>query len=346
MKKKIISNLEKCYSIAPLTYNGKKHILVAAEKHDRCILFDLDGNEVDTIWDEPGGVMTMLQIPGSNGQFLATHQFYSPNDSKNAKIVLVTPEKEGQWNIKTLVELPFVHRFDILESDGVRYLIACTIKSGHNYKDDWSMPGKVYGVRLPDDINRFAKDQQLKLSVIKDDMLKNHGYYKVNTEKGIASLISSEQGVFLFYPPNKERTDWKIEQILTMPTSDATMIDLDGDGEMELITLSPFHGPDIRIFKKQNGTFKEFYKYPGSAEFTHAIWSGDLCGRPTVILGHRQGEKKLLAFTYNKEMGNYEYQVIDTGCGPANVLKYEKDDQEIVVATNREIDEVALYYFD
>lgn len=44
VNKKVISNLTKCYSIAPLKYNGQEHILVAAEKHDPCYLFDLDGN--------------------------------------------------------------------------------------------------------------------------------------------------------------------------------------------------------------------------------------------------------------------------------------------------------------
>ena len=32
MEKKIMAELEKCYSIAPLTYQGEQHILVAAEK--------------------------------------------------------------------------------------------------------------------------------------------------------------------------------------------------------------------------------------------------------------------------------------------------------------------------
>ena len=43
MNKKVLANLEKCYSIAPLHYKGAEHILVAAEKTDRCILFDIDG---------------------------------------------------------------------------------------------------------------------------------------------------------------------------------------------------------------------------------------------------------------------------------------------------------------
>ena len=54
MKKKVLANLEKCYSIAPLHYKGAEHILVAAEKTDRCILFDIDGNEEETVWEGPG----------------------------------------------------------------------------------------------------------------------------------------------------------------------------------------------------------------------------------------------------------------------------------------------------
>ena len=78
IEKRVISNLNKCYAISRLTYQDKPAFLVAAEKHDPCYLFSEDGQLLDTVWTEPGGVMTMTPVPGTQNMFLATHQFYFP----------------------------------------------------------------------------------------------------------------------------------------------------------------------------------------------------------------------------------------------------------------------------
>lgn len=340
VEKKVIGNLTKCYSIAPLNYAGKNHILVAAEKQDACLLYDLEGNLEDTVWTEPGGVMTMVQVPGSDGQFLATHRFFSPNDSKEAKIVIAAPRAKGDWEIRTLVDLPFVHRFDVLERNGVRYLIACALKSGHEYKDDWSMPGKVYAAVLPENLDGFDADHQLELKVIKEDMLKNHGYYRAVEDGVTTALISAEQGVFQFVPPAAADGDWEIRQLIDQPTSDAVLVDLDGDGERELIAISRFHGDTIIIYKKDGDGYKPVYEY-AQAEFAHAIYGGEFCGKNAVVIGHRKGTRDLLMFTWNGE--SYEVQKLDEDCGPANVYRYTYKDRDVLISTNREIDEVAMY---
>lgn len=345
IKKRVLGELEKCYSIAPLIYQDKFHILVAAEKKNRCILFDRDGNEETTVWEGPGGVMTMVQVPGTDGQFLATHKFYSPNDSKEAKIVVATPGQDGKWKISTLVELPFVHRFDILTVDGENYLIACALKSGHEYKDDWSMPGKVYGAKLPKDLSGFNEENQLSLTVLKDNMLKNHGYYRVVEDGKASGLVCSDNGVFRFWPPEKETAPWRIEQLLDVPASDGTMIDLDGDGKMELLTLSPFHGDEISIYKITNGKWEKIYQYPEKAEFLHAIWSGEMGGKQTVIVGHRKGARRLMAFTWDEEKQSYVFKTLDDDCGPANVYGYKDYYKDVLIAANRETNEIAMYTF-
>lgn len=344
--KKVIDRLNKCYSIAPLIYQGKNHILVAAEKQDPCYLYDVEGKKVDTVWEGPGGVMSMVQVPGQDGCFLATHKFYSPNDSKEARIVIVTAKGEGNWEVRTLVELPHVHRFDIVTRNGVNYLIACTLKSGHAYKEDWSMPGKVYGAILPTDLSSFCEEHQLELVVLKDNMLKNHGYYKVEDQGMDTSIISADSGVFQFIPPASREEKWEIKTLLTEPASDAVLVDFDEDGAKELLVLAPFHGEHIGIYKKIDGEYRKAYEYEEVAEFTHAIYGGSLLGKPAAVVGHRKGKRNLIAFTYNKETRTYESEILDSDCGSANVYHYEKDGKDILIGANREIDEVAMYVIE
>ncbi len=269
--------------------------------------------------------------------------FYSPNDSKEEKIVIATPDGEGNWEIRTLVKLPFVHRFDILSSGEENYLIACTLKSGHEYKDDWSHPGKVYAAKLPSDLADFDDSHQLELTVLKDGMLKNHGYYKVTEDGKVSSLVCSENGVFRFFPPETEEGEWREEQLLDIPASDAVMADLYGDKEMELVVLSPFHGDEVSIYKKTEEGYDKVYQYPEKAEFLHAVWSGKLAGKTVVVLGHRKGARRLFALLWTD--GHYSFKTIDDDCGPANAYGYTYEGRNRLITTNREINQIAMYLF-
>lgn len=341
VQKKIIGHLTKCYSIAPLRWRGQEYFLVAAEKQDPCFLFDRKGNQVDTVWEGPGGVMSMAQVPGSDGIFLTTRKFYSPNDSGDAEIAAAFPKKEGGWGVKTLVKLPHVHRFDILTRNGIHYLIACTLKSGHAYKNDWSSPGKIYGAVLPENLEDF-QEETFQMEVLKDGLLKNHGFCKLQKKDTEAALTASDEGVFCVTPPEKRGGSWQIEQLSAEPASDAVLVDMDGDKEEELIYISPFHGNKICFSKKTGNTYRPVYTYE-QAEFAHAIYGGELLGRPSVVIGHREGSRDLLAFTYNQQKQEYETEILDHDCGPANVFRFQENGRDILVSANREIDEIAMY---
>ena len=341
VQKKVIGELEKCYSLALLGYQGKKHFLAASEKVNQCRMYDLEGNLEEVLWEQPGGVMTMVPVPGTDGQILATQRFYSPNDSKEASIISAVPEEDG-WKIRTLAKLPFIHRFDILQSGSRKYLIACTLKSGHEYKDDWSEPGKVYGALLPDDVTVFDDDHPLQLEVIRENMLRNHGYFKRVKDGREEAVIACEQGVFRFVPPSDRQADWEVEQLLSLPVSDALMMDLDGCGEEELLVFSPFHGDTISIFKIMDGSYCKVYEHPEKLEFLHAICCGYLEGMPAAFVGFRKGEQELLALMSDGR-GGFKHQVLDRGCGPANVVYFKKEGKDFLIAANREIDEIAMY---
>lgn len=344
IRKKCIGYLNKCYSIAPLHYKNQDFFLVAAEKQDPCYLYDLDGNQIEKIWDGPGGVMSMVQIPRSNGEFLATFQFYSPNDSREAKIMRIIPDGNGHWNAQILVNLPFVHRFDILESGEDLYLLACTIKSKHEYKDDWRSPGKVYAARLPKDLSTFSASKPLELTILKDNMLKNHGYSRFRENNQDTALISCEEGIFQFCPPSPDNDHWKIIPLLGVPASDAILIDLKGNGAKELCVITPFHGDQVSIYSQNGNHYEKVYDYPEPAEFSHAIYGCTLCKHPAFVFGYRKGKRNLIAITWDKVSNTFQETLIDTGCGPANVYSYQKEQEDIIIAANREINEIAMYH--
>ncbi len=339
VEKKVIGTLNKCYSMANLDYKGKHCFLVAAEKQDPCYLFDEAGNKLETVWDGPGGVMTMQQVPGSDGQFLATQKFYSPNDSANAYIACVTPDQEG-WKIEKLVDAPFVHRFGILERNGINHLIVCTLKSDHEYKNDWRFPGAVYTAVLPKNLDKA----KIELKPLKTGLLKNHGF---SVYEGKA-VVGTENGTFLFTPPETADGQWQIELLLAVPSSDSILLDLDGDGKPELGSIAPFHGNSLTIYHlDEHGNYVPQWKYEkpeSETEMIHATWAGTLAGKPTWAVGWRKGSRNTILITYDPDTQTYQTQEIDTQTGAANLMHFvNAAGQDVLVATNREIDEIAMF---
>jgi len=338
--KHAIAEIEKCYSVCPITLRGVKGFLVATEKAGGCFFFNLEGKLVEQIWQDPGGVMSLVPVPGKTDQFLSTQEFYGPNDSTKARIVLAYLA-DGQWQVKVVAELPFVHRFDVLVTPEKNYLIACTLKSGHEYKEDWTHPGKIFVGELPDDL--LADDARLELSALAEGLTRNHGYYRCYENGRPFSVISAENGVFKVSPPSSEQAAWKFEKLLDEACSDGTLIDLDSDGLPELVTYAPFHGDILRIWRLVDGKYELDYAHPEPIEFLHAIWAGQINDTPTVVAGNRKGKRELFTITWDHEAKNYHFQLLDSDRGPANVTYFEQDSKRLIVATNRETNEVAMY---
>jgi len=347
VEKKKIADLTLCYWVTTLRHQGRRCLLAASEKAFPCLLFDEYGNFIEEVWKEPGGTMTAAALPGRESAFLATHRMYSPDDCRGASIVYCY-YADGEWKIRPLAELPGVHRFDILVRNGVRYLIACTIKSDYEYDNDWRFPGKVFACALPAELDALPDDPaalpdgyRLPLSVVREGLLKNHGYSRSIHDGIPVSIVTSEEGVFRFTPPASPEGSWTVETLLEEPTSDALLLDLDGDGEDEILTLSPFHGDTLRVFKQRDGRFERVFEYGQKLPFAHAICPAGPQEHPFAVIGHRQGARDLLAVRFRD--GQYTVEVLDHDVGPANAVSFELDGQFRILAANREIDEVAYY---
>lgn len=325
---KIFSDtLDHCYAVMRLKNGNKDYVVVASEENQPCYAYDLNNQFArTTVWNDVGGTMTMVQIPGTL-DFLATQKFYPGFNAAKCQIVKETFTNLG-WKQTVLGKFPYIHRFDILEKgDGAGYwYVGCSIANSKRNSEDWSDPGKVWVGEYSEQFTKIKNLRALDFS-----LTKNHGYKRM----GGYSLITGEQGIYKLIKPTVT-ADWKIKQLTDYETSDVYSTDIDGDDESEFLTIEGFHGPNIRL---ADHNFQTVIKSNGQTPFGHAIWGGNLGGQNYFIFGWREGEKNLVLIKNDQ----LDMQIIDRNVGPSNVTVYEKNGKQYLLSANRESNEVAIY---
>ena len=345
--KRKLAELDKCYSIAALDWPEKNGFLVASEKEDACLLFSEDGKVLDTVWTSPGGVMSMEQLPGGKGDFLAVQRFYGPDDADRAQVVLAFPE-DGGWTVKPLCGAPYAHRIGLLRRGGLLWLLVCCLKSSCAYPGDWRDPGACYAALLPRDTMELRSCAGLKLNRVGKHLLQNHGFCKLRRAGYDEGLIGCEEGTFLYTPPETPEGEWEIRQLCGVPSSDSILADLDGDGQEELGCISPFHGNGLTVYHLDDfGRYIPRWKLPlpeQETAFLHATWSCFLDGKPVWLAGWRSGTRSTISVSWDPRTGDYRTETLDTAAGCANLMAFrDSAGRDRIVAANREIDEIALY---
>jgi len=339
--KKHLDNMERCYCTGHVSIDGAVYALFASEQvGGPCYAYTgPELSEREIVWEGAGGTMSIIEIPGSNGQFLGVQNFFPGFQAEEAKIVWGRRDREKGWIIKDFLSLPYVHRFDILSSGGINYFVAATLCGSKQNREDWSDPGKIYVGVLPAD-----PEETMELTPLLHDMVKNHGYWRGSLKGSLCSFFTCESGMYAVIPPKASGADWTVHHLLKVPVSDAAVYDMDGDGEDEIITIEPFHGNCVKIYHKEKDGYRAVYTYPGEYEFAHALWAGRLRGIPAAILGIRRRNAELALIQYSPQKGTYIESLIETGGGPSNVAVIMQQEQDIIICANNLSHEAAAYF--
>lgn len=350
IRKQVLTSMHRCYACAPLAVGGQWGVQFATEGEGPCLRFTgPDFTRVETVWDGPGGTMTMVPLPGRvDGAFLAVQRFFRMFQWEEAGLALACPPATpgGPWRVRGLCTLPYVHRFDVLTgADGVHYLVAATLAGNKASKDDWSSPGRLLWARLHEDAGG-----PLTFAALGEGITQNHGYWRGMWQGRMSGFFSGREGIFVVTPPEGRGGAWRVERLLDVPVSDLALADIDGDGEDELATLEPFHGNLLRVWKRVHGAFVPVYEHPDRSDFYHAVWGGMLGGAPAFLAGCRRGTQALYLIRAGAtEPLSLTSTTLDSGGGPSNVaVLHARDsglDHDIVLAANREAGEAVLYHF-
>jgi hypothetical protein len=314
------------------------YAVLASESIDGpCYAYTGDSfTEKEVIWEKAGGTMSLIQIPGSNGEFIAVQKFFPGFQSAGAKLVWGRRTGRGVWEVRDLVSLPYVHRFDLFALGNEIYILATTLCGSKKDREDWSDPGTVYVGKLP-----ARPEMGVQFTPILENLTKNHGYCRGFWGQSPAGFVTSEEGIMALLPPKPGETAWETLWLLERPVGDVVVWDIDGDGVDELVTIEPFHGNQFVVNKKQDNGYEAVYRYPGEIDFAHAVVGCTLRGTSAVIGGIRRKNSELFILTC--KAGRYEAEVVERGIGPSNVAVVNGRERDLIISANHTRNQAAVY---
>ncbi|MEG0165620.1 hypothetical protein [Anaerorhabdus sp.] len=337
-KKIHCDDITRCYCASHIMIDGELVALFASEDPTSvCHAYSGKNFEhKEVVWDNAGGCMSIIPIPGKVNEFLAVQEFYLKVNPSLAKIVWGKYEKESGWVIKDVLHLPYIHRFDIYHKNGVNYFIGATIAEDKKDKEDWSKPGQIYVGIIPDN-----PTDGIELTRIVDNCYKNHGYSRGEFNGSICGYFASEQGVLRVTPPSELGGQWTTEKIMDGHISEIAFVDINNDGIDEMMTIEPFHGNSIKIYKLVNGKYECDFEYPTAIDFAHTLVGAKFCGKNSFLAGVRRVNAELFVVQYIND--EYEITIVENGVGPANIQVVNRENDDIIIAANHTKNEAAIY---
>jgi hypothetical protein len=332
-RKEISFELASCYAVGAVTVADGTRLLFAPDGPGPCYAVEPATGARETVWDGPGGTMAFVPLPGSDADFLAVQRFFPDYKAAEARLVRARRGPDG-WQITPWLDLPYVHRFDVLSRHGRRFLVCATLCEKKEYKEDWRFPGAVLAAEMD------GFDSPPTLVPVLEGLTRHHGYCRVSRDGGEAVVVSGEEGVFEIIPPDAPGRPWATRNILPRPVSDIAVCDIDGDDAEELAAIEPFHGDAFNVYKLRDGVYKTLYDASDQL-FCHAIYGGRLRGEPVFIAGNRGGEREMFLLRWRE--GKILREVIETSGGPSNVCVLPGPDRDLLAVANRERDEAAVF---
>jgi hypothetical protein len=327
------------YTVCPIQLEGKTHFLAATESYGKCLLFSPPEWKTSVVWNGPGGTMSLSPFPGQDKAFLAIQEFLPIFQSENAGIVYAEANESltELWNVRRVIDLPFVHRFEIVSVGSVPYMVVASLCGKKAFQDDWSDAGAVYAGPLPQD-----PSERWSLEPILPGISKNHGMHVTHIGGHQVVLIAGHEGVFAIRVPEEPRKEWFCERLIEHEISDVYTADIDGDGAPEIMAIEPFHGDTFTLYKRSSGEWQAIFSMPIS--FGHVVWGGNILGAPAMLVGSRGGNKDLsLIRTTSTDPMRVEHLVIDKGIAPTQVAVIHQGNVCQIISANHGTGQAVLY---
>ncbi len=321
------------YAIGHVAIDKNEMIIAASEKQGGpAFIIDPEDGYAEKIWDGPGGVMAMIGV--EDRAFISIDEFYPVFKSEAAAVYLtriIGDRGSFSFEKNKLFDLPWCHRVVCVREKHGRYLVAGSLCKKKEFVEDWSTKGSVYVT--PFDGSNVGE----LINILPEAITKHHAMWVHDNGDGTDDVyVGGSEGIYRCY---MEEDIWKTEKILEAEVSDIAIADLDGDGLEELAIIEGFHGNKLKILHMNGDSYECVYET--DFEFGHVLWSGNISGQNSLLLGSRAGDKFLKLIKYKDS--KYVESLVDTDVGPAQVTVFNSGAKTVIVAAEHGANKVAEY---
>lgn len=334
LNKQTILQIKNVYTANAFQSGSELYIGAGSETEPVVQRFKLATREVEHLDQCPGGMMGFIPVPGNSFSMVSVMGLFPPFIGKEAGIFLHRKDASG-WKTRKVMDLPFAHRCEFLPGSNPPILIAATVSKFKEDPSDWSRPGEIHALSLGNDSEATWTSR-----VIDSSVTRNHGMYRGFIDGEEKLCVSGQEGIFTI--GLSDRGEYLLEPVFEKEVSEMTFIDLDGDGSSEMITIEPFHGHTLNIYKRVKGKWS--LKFTDSLSFGHGLSSGMFNGEALIVAGNRRDSLALEIFTIdNLDKGTVKKRVVEENTGPTQTQIFTWKHRDYILSANQVKNEVAIY---
>jgi hypothetical protein len=337
-------DLPAVYTATAFAFHGRWCIGAGPEKVHSVFLVEFDEGRpirVETVADGPGGMMSLVPVPGESRRLVSVMGLFPPFIGQAAGVFLHACTPGGAWETRKVIALPFAHRCEIVRHQGENHLFVATVSRHKADPADWSQPGELHVARIPE-----TADEPWQTRVLKNGLFRHHGMLKTRFDGEELLAVSSAEGIFGFQPESAGGGGWKEIRLFDREVSEFAFIDLDGDGADELATIEPFHGNRLNFYKRNAAAAWERY-YESPLSFGHGLSAGRIGGQPVVVVGNRRDSGNLeMHIVRDLAQGAVERCVVEAQVQPTQTQIFSRQGADYLLSANQAKNEVALYQWE
>jgi hypothetical protein len=332
--KRVILGIEEVYTANAFQAGTGFYIGAGSETKPQVYLYDIRTGDNSQVSDSPGGMMSFISVPGNPDLFVSIMGLFPPFIGGEAGLFM-HKRMNGGWQTHRALHLPFAHRCEILNRAGKNFLFAATVSTYKENPQDWSNPGALHLIEIDD-----APEATWKSRVIDSSITRNHGMTRTRINDKETICISGKEGIFFL--EQRPGDEWNLQPVFNREVSEMTFIDLDGDGQDELVTIEPFHGETLNVYKNTGKKWE--LRISDSLSFGHGLSSGIIKHKPVIVVGNRSRSLALESFAiHDLVKGKFDRVVIEENAGPTQTQVFSVGDEDYILSANQRKNEVTLY---